>query len=42
VQGSISLIDHTIHLDFVETKELGSIRSLLKKGEKGWYYETSF
>jgi hypothetical protein len=40
--GSISVKDHKVHIDFVETKEIGTIKSSLKKGEKGWYYETTF
>jgi len=40
--GEVSLTGRTVHLDFTETKKIDTIRSQLKKGEKGWYYETSF
>lgn len=41
--GRADLKERTLRLDFSETtKELGSIRSNLKKDEKGLYYETSF
>jgi len=42
VDGSISLKERTVHIDFTETKEISTIKSSLKKGEKGWYYETAF
>ena len=42
IEGSIDLKERKLHLDFNETKEIEMIRSQLKKGEKGWYYETSF
>jgi hypothetical protein len=42
VDGEVSLNKREVHLDFVETKQIDMLRSVLKKGEKGWYYETSF
>ncbi len=43
IEGSANLNERTLRLDFTETtKELDSIRSNLKKDEKGLYYETSF
>ena len=43
IEGSVNLNERTLRLDFTETtKELDSIRSNLKKDEKGLYYETSF
>jgi len=40
--GYILIKKRFLHLDLIEEKELGTLKSLLKKGEKGWYYETSF
>jgi hypothetical protein len=43
LKGNANLNERNLHLDFSETtKELGSIRTNLKKDEKGLYYETSF
>jgi hypothetical protein len=43
IDGYANLTERNLRLDFTETtKELGSIRSNLKKDEKGLYYETSF
>ena len=42
VDGYANLKERMLHLDFIEPKEIDSIRSQLKKDEKGWYYETSF
>jgi len=42
VNGHINLKERTVRLGFVEAKEIDSIKSQLKKDEKGWYYETSF
>lgn len=41
-QGSIHLADKQVHVDFVKPKEIDMIKSFLKKGEKGWFYEKSF
>jgi hypothetical protein len=42
IEGGANLKERTLHLNFVEAKEIESIKALLKKDEKGWYYETSF
>ena len=43
LKGNANLNERSLRLDFSETtKELGPIRSNLKKDEKGLYYETSF
>ncbi len=43
LKGNANLNERDLRLDFSETtKELGSIRTNLKKDEKGLYYETSF
>jgi len=42
LKGYIDLKEKKIHIDFVEPKDIRTIRSSLKKGEEGWYYETSF
>ena len=43
MDGRVNLNERNLRLDFTETtKELDSIRSNLKKDEKGLYYETSF
>jgi len=43
LQGNVNLNERKFRIDFSETtKELDSIRSNLKKDEKGLYYEKSF
>jgi hypothetical protein len=43
LDGNVNLKERKLHIDFSETtKELDSIKSNLKKDEKGLYYETSF
>ena len=43
LEGNANLNERDLRIDFAETtKELDSIRSNLKKDEKGLYYETSF
>ena len=43
LEGSANLNERSVRLNFTETtKEIDSIRSNLKKDEKGLYYETSF
>ncbi len=42
IDGGANLKERTLRLDFIETKEIESIKSKLKKDDKGWYYETSF
>ena len=41
-KGSIDLDKRMLRMDFNDTKTLGMLKSKLKQGEKGWYYETSF
>ena len=41
-KGYFSLTKRVLHIDFENLKSPGSLRSMLKKGEKGWYYEASF
>jgi len=40
--GYISIRERVLHLDLTEEKSIAVLKPLLKKGEKGWYYETSF
>ena len=40
--GNVELDQRMLHIDFNETKALGMLKSKLKQGEEGWYYETSF
>lgn len=40
--GEIDLKTRKVHLDFNESKKLDMLKPQLKKGEKGWIYETSF
>lgn len=40
--GYIDLKNRVAHIDIVEPKDINSIRKFLKKGEKGWYYESKF
>ena len=43
LEGNANLNEKKLRIDFFETtKEIDSIRSNLKKDEKGLYYETSF
>ncbi|HIP44140.1 MAG TPA: hypothetical protein EYG93_02235 [Sulfurospirillum arcachonense] len=42
IVGNIDLAQRTIHIDFVETKDISMIQASLTKGEKGWIYEKSF
>lgn len=42
MMGQVDLLERRVHLDFNESKELHMLGSGLKKGEKGWAYETSF
>ncbi len=41
-EGKIDLNAHKIRLDFIDAKDIKTIKSQLKKDDKGWYYETSF
>lgn len=40
--GTIDLHARQVHLDFNESKNIEMLKPQLKKGEKGWIYETSF
>jgi len=40
--GYINLKSRVIHIDIIEPKNINSIRRFLKKGKKGWYYESKF
>ncbi len=42
VEGKIDLATRTLHIDFVKSGEIDMLKSQLKQGEKGWYYETGF
>lgn len=42
VTGAIDLNERKVRLDFNESKEIEMLKPQLKKGEKGWLYETSF
>jgi hypothetical protein len=35
-------VNHTLHLDFVEVKDISMFKNELQKGDNGWYYETKF
>jgi len=41
-EGYLSLSENLLHMDLNEGASVKSLRSFLKKGENGWYYETSF
>lgn len=41
-EGELSLLDGTLRVDLLETKEISTLKAYLKQDEKGWYYETSF
>lgn len=40
--GEMNLKTRVLHIDIVEPKDINSIKRYLKKGAKGWYYETRF
>ena len=40
--GYVDLKQRVVHIDIIEPKNINSIRKFLKKGEKGWYYESKF
>jgi len=42
VEGEVDLLDSKVRLDFVQIQEIDVLKPLLKKDEKGWYYEGSF
>jgi len=41
-EGMIDLNTQKLRLDFIDAKDIKTIKSQLKKDDKGWYYETSF
>lgn len=41
-EGTLSLATRTLHLDLVETGKIDTVKNLLKHGEEGWYYESTF
>ena len=40
--GYADFKSRVIHIDIIKAKDLSSLRRYLKKGEKGWYYESKF
>jgi len=40
--GYANLKSRVIHIDITKAKDINSIRRFLKKGAKGWYYESRF
>ena len=42
IRGKVQLENRTVHIDFLEKKDIKTIESFLKINEKGWYYEKSF
>ena len=42
VNGHADLTERKLTIDFIEVKEIGMIKSKLKRDEKGWHYERSF
>ncbi|MEY3091138.1 MAG: hypothetical protein RL113_1454 [Pseudomonadota bacterium] len=41
-EGSVDISARKMHLDFNDSAHVQMLRPPVKKGEKGWYYETSF
>ena len=41
-EGTLSLSTRTLHLDLTEADKIDTVKNLLKQGEKGWYYESTF
>ena len=41
-RGNVDLDKRKLRMDVNDTKALGMLKSKLKQGEKGWFYETSF
>jgi len=39
--GELSLVTKKVHIDVTDKKLIAKFKSQLKKGEKGWHYETS-
>jgi len=42
LEGNYDLRAHKLHIDIAAGKDIGMIGQWLKRGEKGYYYETSF
>lgn len=40
--GYANLKSRVVHIDIIKPKDINSIKRYLKKGEKGWYYESKF
>jgi len=40
--GYANLKQKIIHIDIVDAQDIEPIKKLLKRGEKGWYYESQF
>ena len=40
--GYIDLKERVVHIDIVEPKDIKRLRRFLKKGQKGWFYESKF
>ena len=40
--GYADLKSRVVHIDIVDPKDINSIKKYLKKGDKGWYYESKF
>jgi len=40
--GYIDLKSRVVHVDIIEPSDINSIKKFLKKGEKGWFYESNF
>jgi hypothetical protein len=40
--GYANLKERIIHIDIVDKKNISSVKRFLKRGEKGWYYESKF
>jgi len=41
INGQLSLKDRVVHIDVTDKKLINRFKSQLRKGENGWYYETS-
>ena len=41
INGQLSLKDRVVHIDITDKKLINRFKSQLRKGENGWYYETS-
>jgi len=42
IEGEINLLENSVRLAFMQSQETSMLKPLLKKDEKGWYYEGSF